>query len=348
MDVKTLLKEKRKVILPAITDLVNEKKEEWVDTNKWAVDVLDRLEPYMSNGKMVRGAFVLWTAELFGATQEQAMPAALAVELLQAALLMHDDVMDQDDTRRGMPSLHKQYELVGDRENIDDAQHFGASMAICAGDIALFLAYEVLSKTQNASLVQVFSQQTSLVGLGQMQDIYMGVNPSLPEFDDVLKMYEHKTARYTFCLPFLLGGLVAGQEPEVLVGLEDLGKLLGRLFQVKDDWLGLYGKHEEVGKTIGVDILTGKKTVYYTLLWPQLIDNEKKQLVAMQSLSQLQEVDMEFVLDLVEKYGVKQKVDELIKSLQEQSLAAIDKLDVLDDGKSMLRALLAYIVEREK
>ncbi|MCF7799050.1 polyprenyl synthetase family protein [Candidatus Woesearchaeota archaeon] len=346
MDIKTLLNKKRERILVYIDEFLEEKHEEWATINAWGPDAIKRLKVFISKGKMVRGAFVLSTAELFGVEEQDALPVAAAMEFIQAALLAHDDIMDNDAIRRGMPALHKQYELFGEEKNIPAAGHFGMSMSICLGDLAIFLAYELLAKTNNAHIIDFFSKRIAIVGLGQMQDVYWGLADIIPLQKEILSMYEHKTAMYTFCLPFTLGALVARQQGNILQQLETLGKHIGILFQIKDDELGLYGDGDVLGKSIGIDIVTGKKTIYYATLVAQATQQEKEELARIQHSGKINAQDVAFFHELLEKYDVTTSVQEITTTARTQAEELIAQLLVSIQGKETLTALLQYVLER--
>lgn len=348
MDVKALLTEKKQVITAYLKDFFAEKKSRWNRLNEWGPDVLDRLEEFMSKGKMVRGAFVLWTAQSLGAKEEDALPAAAAMEFLQAALLVHDDIMDEDELRRGLMSVHKQYRHLGFDRGLERADHFGVSMGVCVGDLALFLAYEVLARTGDATLISLFSEKSAVVGLGQMQDVYWGMSPHVPDQDAIVSMYEHKTATYTFCLPFLLGARVAKKNGELVERLDDLGKLMGKLFQIKDDELGLYGSDKELGKSIGIDLVTGKKTLHYTTLLSLASGEEQERLRTLQVSDTVSDDDFSFAHGLLEKYDVRSLVGQQVDVLLSAAESLIEGLEVPAAGKELLRSLLQYILERKK
>jgi geranylgeranyl diphosphate synthase type I len=346
MDVKTLLKEKKEHILTYATTFFAEKKEDWKQTNEWGPDSLNRLLTFIQEGKMVRGSFVLWTAELLGKKEEDALPVALAMECLQAALLAHDDIMDDDVLRRGMPTLHEQYAQLSQTRPIEQKKHFGVSMAICVGDLALFLAYELLAKTNDAQLIGTFSKHISLVGLGQMQDVYWGMSTIVPEAEDILRMYEQKTAVYTFSLPFLLGGQLAGANPQLQEDLDMLGKLMGKLFQIKDDELGLYSDDDTLGKTTGLDILSAKKTLHYVLLLSRMSKEEQERLLRIQQQQTFLAGDKAFVAEILVRHDIQQTIQTQVDDLLAQARKLIATMNLPTKGKELLELLLLFILER--
>lgn len=346
MDLEHVLEEKKVVITSFLDGFFAGKMVGWEKINRWGPDGLVRLASFVKKGKMLRGALVLLTAEMLGVPEDKSLPAAAAMELLQASLLVHDDIMDEDALRRGDSSLHKQYESLGVEEGVERADHFGMSMGVCFGDASLFLAYEVLAECNDASLIQLFSELAAIVGMGQMQDVFWGQHRAVPSDEDILAMYEHKTAMYTFCLPFLLATRISGRD-ELAPSFDSLGKLLGKLFQIKDDELGLYGD-DWLGKPVGSDVLMGKKTIYYSLLLSLASAEEKESLRLLQVADELSEDAMVFVKVLLEKYAVRSLVAKDVGVLVSAATSLIDGLEIADEWKLFLHSLIVFNSHRIK
>lgn len=350
MELQAELAEKKGRIAASLDSFFARKRKEWSVINRWGPDLLDRLLAYTKQGKMLRGALVLWTASLYG-KEHDALEAAAALELLQSALLIHDDVMDEDDLRRGKPTMHMQYEALGMREGIARADHYGVSMAVCAGDAALFLAYELLSHVRMKSherLSRSFSEMVAIVGLGQMQDVHFGASAQVPSQEDILSMYEHKTATYTFSLPLLLGAIIGGAQEEDLAAFDELGKVLGKIFQLKDDELGLFSTADSLGKSVGIDIVAGKKTVLYALLLESATPAERERLRMLQSSQALDECSLSFVRGLLEKYSLRAAVHERVASLALEARRLIANLPLPASGKVFFERLLAFNLSRSR
>lgn len=204
---------------------LNSKESVYTDVNHHGPDLIGRLKKIVTAGKTIRGSLVLLT---YGFTHkeisEDALKAAAAMELIQTALVVHDDIMDGDDVRRGIPTLHVQYK--------------SESMAMCAGDILFFMAFELLGsiKTDAATfgrIIRLVGREYQNVGLAQMADV-----DKLPKNKpETFSLYTNKTARYTFALPLMLGATLAGTTKETLRYLESYGVAVGVLFQIQDDKL---------------------------------------------------------------------------------------------------------------
>ncbi len=201
-------------------------------------------------GKRLRPALVLLAAETFGAPTERALPAALAVEVFHNFTLVHDDIMDHAPARRGRPSVH----VVWDE-----------STAILAGDLLMGLAYDLLAQTETdrlGAIVRRFHRMVMRLCEGQALDEQFETDGAVT-VARYLDMIDRKTGALIE-LALVLGGLVGGADDAALGALADAGRAWGRAFQIQDDLLDLTADDDRWGKTIGGDLLEGKKT--YLLL----------------------------------------------------------------------------------
>jgi geranylgeranyl diphosphate synthase type I len=240
--------------------------------NAWGADLVDRIRPFLTGGKMIRGSLILAAHDRFGGTAgRDAVKAAAAMELFHSAFLIHDDIMDDDPLRRGQPSLHVQYRTLAETEGLSDSAGFGRGAALCAGDVLLFLGYEILSTLTSASAVKtgvqrLFARELAHVGPAQVQDVYSAKTRRAVSREDIIRLYTYKTALYTFSLPLSVGARLAGAGPKILMELSEIGRELGLIFQIKDDELGQFGDERATGKPVGSDVGEGKKTLYYFYL----------------------------------------------------------------------------------
>jgi geranylgeranyl diphosphate synthase type I len=209
-------------------------------------DVAAALRDYLlRGGKRLRGALVLLGHEAGGGKREAAIDASLGVELLHAYLLIHDDFMDQDDVRRGGPTLHRA--LGGD--------HLGTSLAVLCGDLCESWAGQLFSGAS-----PLVSRTVEQVILGQMADLCApGGRELSPE--EILEVQRAKTGTYTFELPLHLGATLAGAAPALLDALSAYARPLGVAFQIADDLLGTFGAPEQTGKPNASDLREGKRTL---------------------------------------------------------------------------------------
>lgn len=199
-----------------------------------------------ARGKRIRAALVLLSCEAVGGKANAALNASVAVEIMHNFTLVHDDIMDNASTRRGRPTVHTQWNI---------------NYALLAGDILLGVAYREILRTQTPLLreiLRVFTRGLLEVCEGQALDLEFEtrINVTLPDY---FAMIEKKTGRL-LSTATSIGGLIGGGTARHVAALQSFGLYLGRAFQVQDDLLDVLADEKDFGKTIGGDIIEGKKT----------------------------------------------------------------------------------------
>jgi geranylgeranyl pyrophosphate synthase len=248
---------------------------------------------------------------------------------VHTGLLIHDDIIDRDEVRRGEEALHISYRS----EEFSDRQ--ARNLALCSGDVAYFLAFRAISESevQSSKALSVFSSTFSRVGLGEMSDIELSGQAS--ETDQVIQMYRDKTASYTFALPLRLAAVLATGEDRT--DLKDLGLELGVLYQIKDDHLDLFSGTEDTGKPEVSDLVEGKTTLHTELLEQRNgteINGDISEEEARQLVSEMREHSIDS--------AVEQKMEDRKKEIEE-------KIETLDGGLGNLVAqVVELVVERER
>lgn len=226
------------------------------------------LEDFSEGGKKLRGFLVFLgyqigiqgstlSTSLKGTTLNSVLPICLAQEILHSFLLIHDDIMDKSDTRRGKPSVHKRFE-----KDVDE--HYGVSQAITLGDIACFEAIKLVNSAtlDNASKNRALSILIDVLletAYGQGMDVQF--SQSRPTIAQIRKMTELKTAKYSFVGPLLVGsslGKLSGAQGKAIVSF---GMNVGLAFQLQDDILGVFGNEKVLGKSTLSDMREGKNTI---------------------------------------------------------------------------------------
>ncbi|MDX1638402.1 MAG: polyprenyl synthetase family protein [Balneolaceae bacterium] len=255
-------------------------------------------------GKRIRPYFTLIACGMSGGEVEEAVPAALAIELLHNFTLIHDDIMDAAETRRGKPSVFKKW---------------NASTAILSGDVMFARAFRQLyyygesgrySKKQYAGIMEIFLECAEKVCEGQAFDLDYAERSNVT-IQEYLKMIHGKTAALIIGA-FMLGGAVADPDLQKLDLLRRIGRETGTAFQIQDDLLDAIADPTKFGKTTGGDIIEGKKT-YLSILALQEGNSQQKRFIR-ESLSSAetgrQQIDK--VVNLYDKLGVIEKTAEAI------------------------------------
>ena len=234
--------------------------------------VSDELEPLtealtdlVAGGKRLRPAFCFWGARGAGLDDSEALVvAAASLELFQACAIIHDDVMDGSDTRRGQPAAHRRFAAL--HRGADwhgDPETFGAGAAILLGDLALAWSDEMLSTSGAPGLAQglaVYAGMRSELMGGQYLDLLEQARGG-GSVERALTVARYKSAKYTIEKPLHLGAALAGAPPEQYDAYSRYGLPLGEAFQLRDDVLGVFGDPAATGKPAGDDLREGKRTV---------------------------------------------------------------------------------------
>ncbi len=325
--------------------------------NPWGPDVSLRLADFSSRGKMIRGGLVALGYLLFRDDPPAAVrEAAAAMELLQSSFLVHDDIMDGDLTRRGLPTVFRQYDAAGEGRGVADSRHFGEAMGICAGDVSFFFAFDVLARLAlppgDVLRILHFAHETAIeTCVAQMQDVSLGAAASDDPVreEDVLSVYRYKTGRYTFTLPLRIGALIAGQGDAALEGLDRVGEQLGMIFQIKDDELGIYGTEQEIGKPVGSDIAAGKKTLFYVYLMEAAAGEQRRLVKELFGAGSASGQTVSAVRRLIEELGVRRRIARRVAELASDAKVAIAALPAARDRyRDLLLELLDYNLSRAR
>jgi geranylgeranyl diphosphate synthase, type I len=324
---------------------------------------LERVVEYCLRGKMIRGGLVhLGYAAAAGAGPDRSLgaavesvadSAALSIELFQAGLLVHDDIMDRDETRRGGPSIHARYADEARALGAADGLHVGEALGICAGDLCYFEAYAELSRALSGhpfarAVLGLFSQVLSEVATAQMADVRWGSAAAEVGEEEILAMYRCKTARYTFSLPLAAGALIAGDEASA-DALSAIGESLGIAFQLRDDELNLFGDPALTGKRPGGDLREGKKTLLRAGLLSAAPPSELPRLRSILGDAQASDADIDYVRRLAESLGVRPALSRKSAELAERARSGIAALRCPDAAaRGILEGLAEYVTFRDK
>jgi len=233
------------------------------------VALWEALEANTIGGKRFRPRMVMSAYQALGGTDlEAAAYVGGAFELLHTALIVHDDVIDRDFTRRGAPNIAGSYRdqaaAAGSSERV--AEHQGLSAAVIAGDLALFNAYRLIDRSGvgdvvRVRLLDVMDEALFASAAGELIDVDYSYAADMPQVDDILMMERLKTAVYSFECPLQAGAILAGASDDVVATLGDFGREIGIAYQLVDDVLGVFGLESETGKTTIGDLREGKRTV---------------------------------------------------------------------------------------
>jgi len=282
-------------------------------------------------GKRVRPVLAAMSYNLYKTDIEKSMPIALGIEIFHNFTLLHDDLMDRADTRRGKPTVHIKW---------------NDNTAVLSGDAMLIEAYKEIGKTDTEYLpviLSLFSKTATEICCGQQLDMEFEkrVDVSISEY---LEMIRFKTAVLLGCA-LKCGATIAGANNEDSQALYDFGINIGLAFQLMDDLLDVYGNPETFGKRIGGDILCNKKT--FLLITALQHEDTKKELLDWINKTQFDEHEkIEAVTSIYNKLDLKKSSMELIHTYYEKALSQLDLVSVEHDRKMELRKLAESLLYR--
>jgi geranylgeranyl diphosphate synthase, type I len=252
--------------------------------------------------------------------------------------------------RRGAPSLHYQYAKIFEADGQPDSFHQGESFGVCAGDISFYLAFDCLARANTPiSAISLCSKELISVCLGQMNDVYFGATASHEvTVEEVTRLYELKTGRYTFSLPLMLGAVIAGSLEKQYEELARLGEILGVIFQIRDDELGVYGESRNIGKPTGTDIREGKRTLFFLEMKKRLSQTDWGKIEKIYGNRDCTAAEIQWVQDTMDSSGARQEVLALAERLANEASKRIDGISGSELHKQELREMLCFISARER
>lgn len=257
-----------------------------------ADELLSQIRTLSRGGKRLRAMLLLASHAGHGGERDAAaVEIAAALELFQSAALLHDDVLDGSDTRRGQPSAHRALAaLHAGSAWVGDSLEFGKAGAILAGDIALMASARALTAALPDAPVEIrrtvtslFADMSELVTAGQYLDMRIAAQP-LSVLEDqeaeIRATMRSKTASYSAEFPLALGAATAGADDEAVAAVRAVGVGLGIAFQLRDDVLGLTGSPGTTGKPAGDDIREGKRTLIMWHAWTHCTEAQRSLLTS--------------------------------------------------------------------
>ncbi len=317
-----------------------------------------------NGGKRLRGAFTCYGYLLHGGSDRaEIIKAAVAVEIIHAYLLIHDDVMDQDAMRRGAKTLHQIYSenfeilsagnnkksLQGDRTA--KAMHFGESVAVCVGDVYSSIANDILLKSNFPAekllkAMQKLHEKLIDVGYGQTLDILQEIKANSTEAE-ILHILLLKTGEYTYEMPLQIGALLAGANQADLDQLTKYAHPAGIAFQIQDDILGIYGDPETTGKSASSDLKQGKQSLPIFKAFELASASDREFLLSIVGNHAASEADFARAREIIANCGAldycKQKALDLVNVAKE----ALNYPGWSGEGKDFMAGVADYMINRE-
>ncbi|MDY4779043.1 MAG: polyprenyl synthetase family protein [Prevotella pectinovora] len=288
-----------------------------------------------AGGKRIRPSFVLMAYNLFHDDVDRILPVATALETYHNYTLLHDDLMDKADMRRGRPTVHKKW---------DD------NTAILSGDTMLVLAYEHLAKCDTKYLkpaLDLFTETALEVSEGQQFDMEFETRNDVAE-EEYIEMIRLKTSVLLACA-LKMGAVVAGASDADANALYAFGEKVGLAFQLQDDLLDVYGDPKVFGKAIGGDITSNKKTFMLINAFNRADAGTRAELERWTTATEFDPSEkIAAVTEIYNRLGIDKLAEQRIKEYFEQSRQHLDELSVSDDRKAVLREYTERMMNRKK
>lgn len=320
--------------------------------------LVDAAADLLRGGKRLRPAFCYWGwRSVVGAedADDAVVTAASALELFQAAALVHDDLIDGSDTRRGHPSVHRRFATIHAEAGwAGGPEAFGLAAAVLLGDLLLgwsdeLLGHAGLSPAAARRARPVFERMRTEVGGGQYLDVLAQADvPADPvaQADRARRVIRFKSARYSVEHPLLLGAAIADAGDEARGSFAAYGMALGEAFQLRDDILGVFGDPERTGKPAGDDLREGKRTLLVAYALERAGDDQRRTLDAALGDPDLDAARVETLREIIVGTGALARVESLVDTLVGDAAAALASAPVSDDGRKALTSLIGLATAR--
>lgn len=306
----------------------------------------------LGGGKRLRPAFAYWGfMGAGGQDSDEIITAVSTLELIQAGALIHDDLMDASDTRRGLPSVHRRFEaLHRQRFWNGPASQFGLAGAILLGDVCLVWSDDLLDRSgvdpvTIAAARPVFNLMRIEVMLGQYLDVQSqaAAETSAERASLVAKF---KSAKYTVEHPLLFGAALAGASAELKAAYSDFGLPLGEAFQLRDDVLGVFGDPDTTGKPAGDDLREGKRTYLVAAAFEGSSPAGRQLLERSIGDPKLDAVTVDQLRDAIVQSGALARTEARITELTTRALTVLDSIKLAGGADEALRELASAAVHR--
>jgi geranylgeranyl diphosphate synthase type I len=325
-------------------------------TDLIAVDAIKSIQQFvLAGGKRLRPALLYYSYLAAGGHKTKNIKqASLAIELIHVFLLIHDDIMDNDDKRHGIDTIHKKYEKIARRTfNGKDNEHFGRSVAIVIGDLCYTMANKVLfnaSFRPEIILKALDRLQDTVYDVipGQIRDVRLGYAGKATE-KEILKVQEAKTAHYTFNAPIELGYILAeNKNKKEQAHFKEYSMAMGKAFQIRDDILGIFGDEKTLGKPVGSDIIEGKQTLLVNYALKHGSTQQKEAISAMLGLTTISQKQLKEFRQIITDTGALKHSQKKGNKMVNEAICALDKISFAnEDAETFFKGIAEYIVNRE-
>ncbi len=357
-----------------IEDFLSERSSILLSISGDIAPLLEFSRDFLSGGKRFRATFCYWgwlsVRDTFVGGEERqdsenrslnaVVAAASALEVFHAAALVHDDVIDKSDTRRGAPSAHRRFEALHEHRGwAGDAEAYGVSAALLLGDLLLGWSDELLDEGlqlilqpghRTAARLE-FNRMRTEVTAGQYLDILdehaWNTFGEAELFGRAERVIIYKSAKYSVESPLLIGATLAGADRDQLQSLSEFGLPLGIAYQLRDDLLGVYGDAKVTGKPSGDDLREGKRTVLIALARRELTPGTRRLFDELLGDPDLTDEQISMLQHTIKASGAVDQIEQMIKANVSRAREAIERSDLAPTARTQLSELARTVTRRD-
>jgi geranylgeranyl diphosphate synthase, type I len=307
----------------------------------------------LRGGKRIRPVLAIQAYQAVGGKDiREIEKVSIALEIFHTFLLIHDDIIDQDELRHGGPAAHSVYKKYHRTKSLRGTDlHFGESVALILGDILASYCYRIVlsskfSQARRIAAVQHMNKVLIDTGYGQIMDVLIGARARTSR-REILEVMEYKTARYTIESPLLLGSILGGGKQKIMKQFSKYARPLGIAFQIQDDVLGVFADESKLGKPVGSDLQEGKLTFLILKALASGTAAQKKRLRAILGKSDITDRDIEDARRIIIATGSLAFAKKQARLYAQQARGVMKNISIKKDPKDFLIGMATYIIERD-
>ncbi|MGM9877950.1 MAG: 4-hydroxy-3-methylbut-2-enyl diphosphate reductase [Bacilli bacterium] len=323
--------------------------------NKIIKDAINKFININKDGKFLRGTLINLGYKLNGNIDNYSLPLAIAYETFQTSILIHDDIIDNANTRRGKETIHNTYSKEFKKYKYQD--NTPNNLALCIGDIGFYYTNKLIldSYKNDKNFTKLLAYYNDIVIntiKGEILDVYLPYieknnNKNNLKEDDIFEIYKLKTSYYSIVGPFILGMILANSKQKDIEKMENILMNIGISFQIKDDILGIFSNKETLGKSVCSDIEEFKQTILYSYIKINKKDYYKE-LIKYYGKQNLNEEELKTIKDIIIDSGSLKYANDKINELSSNAIIQLNNIDINQEVKNILLGLITYLNIREK
>lgn len=356
MTIEEKIEEVRKKIIEADIEYLKLLKKEKADLG--LDSIIKELENVVPDGKKLRSLLMIMGYAMAGGKEEaKIIKAASSMDFLQYAMLIFDDVMDSAVYRHGKFTIHYKIKEWARKKfglKIKEAGDYGRSSAELAGLFALECAHDVLSRSEFDPELKIkallkLNEIIMATIAGQRKDLEMGITLQAKEFSKkmILEMMEEKTGLYTIGLPTAIGVTFAGANEKLLEPIKNFSKYLGIAFQMRDDIIGIIGEEGKIGKSASSDITEGKRTIVILIAKERATWKQRRIIKKALGNKKASKENVEKARNVIIETGAIEECQRIVESLAALSQKELEKMEIEEKHKELLRELIDFLTKRD-